>query len=222
MDLTAVGDVLYFSAQSNANGLSLWRSDGTDAGTVFVHNFGGASRPHHIVDFGGRVLVASAAALWIEELELLPGWTNTSLPTDVDGNGAVVALDAMLVINELNSHVYSDPFRGQLSAMRPAGAPFLDVNNNGTVEPLDAIWIINQILAGMQRGISTASVTQETRRDGAQPALSWQSNRAAATTLDDDDNSDSTSTATARAEQNAWDIHRRRLCRLKLNRQVPG
>lgn len=34
--LTAVGSTLYFFATSNVDGLALWKSDGTDAGTTQV------------------------------------------------------------------------------------------------------------------------------------------------------------------------------------------
>ena len=35
-DLTAVGNTLYFSAPDGTNGIDLWKSDGTPAGTVRV------------------------------------------------------------------------------------------------------------------------------------------------------------------------------------------
>src|SRR5262249_48323727 len=43
-------------------------------------------------------------------------WHNYVNPLDVDGLSGVVARDALLVINEINSHSYSDPLTGRLRA----------------------------------------------------------------------------------------------------------
>lgn len=67
-------------------------------------------------------------------------WQNYAKPLDVDGNGQVVPLDALLIINRLNSV-------GSQTLPSPAGnqspPPFYDTNGDGELAPLDALRIIN-------------------------------------------------------------------------------
>ncbi|MBE8988860.1 ELWxxDGT repeat protein [Nostoc sp. LEGE 12450] len=60
INLTAVGNTLYFTTPDPATGLELWKSDGTDAGTVLVRDiYSGAdpnnSIPSSLVNFGGTL-----------------------------------------------------------------------------------------------------------------------------------------------------------------------
>ena len=57
-NLTAIGgsdNALYFTANDGVNGVELWRSDGTEAGTVLVKdiNPGGSSAPENLTSVGG-------------------------------------------------------------------------------------------------------------------------------------------------------------------------
>ena len=73
-------------------------------------------------------------------------WSNPGQATDVDGNGVISPLDALLVINELTSREHSDPVTGSLnSATRPEDAGFLDVVADGVIAPLDALTVINAL-----------------------------------------------------------------------------
>ncbi len=74
-------------------------------------------------------------------------WRNPDNPFDVDANGVVAPVDALLVINELNVPLVSNPDNGVLPATPPAGfaPPFIDVNGDGFVSPLDALLVINQL-----------------------------------------------------------------------------
>lgn len=67
-------------------------------------------------------------------------WQNAEQPQDVNADGSVSPLDALLVINSLNE-------RGtqRLPNEHPAGSPFLDVNNDGFVAPVDALLVINEL-----------------------------------------------------------------------------
>ncbi len=63
--------------------------------------------------------------------------------TDVNDDGLTTALDALTVINHLNSGA-----EGKLSldaVSTGAKLDFTDVNNDGTVSPLDALLVINQL-----------------------------------------------------------------------------
>ncbi|MDB4336323.1 hypothetical protein N9996_01910 [Synechococcus sp. AH-603-M21] len=53
-DLIAIGDTLYFSAKNNTSGRELWKSDGTEGGTVLVKdiNPGGDSVPEYLTAVG--------------------------------------------------------------------------------------------------------------------------------------------------------------------------
>ena len=63
------------------------------------------------------------------------------MANDVNGDGAVSPIDALAIINYLNSHG-----EGPLGALpSPPSGPsdYLDVNGDGTVSPLDALTVIN-------------------------------------------------------------------------------
>jgi ELWxxDGT repeat protein len=72
MNLTAVGNTLFFSAQTGGEGRELWKSDGTPGGTTLVKNIAVNavnSDPSHMVNMGGvlyfRAFSADAGAeLW--------------------------------------------------------------------------------------------------------------------------------------------------------------
>ncbi len=68
--------------------------------------------------------------------------TNTLIAEDVNRDFRVSALDALLVINQLNSRAGSG--EGELSSSRPV---FPDVNGDGRVTALDALRIINRLNA---------------------------------------------------------------------------
>jgi hypothetical protein len=70
---------------------------------------------------------------------------NAALPQDVDGDGRVVPLDSLLVINELNQHTYSDASTGRITGVPQPPSKYPDVNNDGFISPVDAILIINYL-----------------------------------------------------------------------------
>jgi hypothetical protein len=77
-------------------------------------------------------------------------WTNPDDALDVNRDGSVVPLDALLVINELNNHIFSDSTTGALP--NPPVAPnvpddvgYVDADGDGFVAPRDALLIINRL-----------------------------------------------------------------------------
>ncbi len=65
--------------------------------------------------------------------------TNPVLRTDVDGNGKIQSLDALLIINRLNT-------LGTTAALLPPNIDaYYDVNHDGQVSPLDALLVINEL-----------------------------------------------------------------------------
>jgi hypothetical protein len=68
---------------------------------------------------------------------------NVQNPPDVDGDGTVAPVDALIVINTLNEH-------GAQALPNPPVAPFhtppqVDVNGDASLSPLDALIVINHI-----------------------------------------------------------------------------
>jgi hypothetical protein len=77
-------------------------------------------------------------------------WTNPDDAYDVNRDGDIVPLDALLIINELNNHVFSDTQTGLLP--NPPVAPnlpdevgYVDADGDGYVAPRDALLIINRL-----------------------------------------------------------------------------
>lgn len=71
-----------------------------------------------------------------------PLWQNPADPIDVDNDGIIAALDAILVINHLNAKL-AGPF--PLHGGPAAPPPFLDVSGDDTLSPLDAVMVINYL-----------------------------------------------------------------------------
>lgn len=69
------------------------------------------------------------------------GWHNAQLPSDVNRDGLVSALDVLVVVNDLNANgTRTLPNLGTATA--PAQ---LDVNNDGLCSALDVLQIVNQL-----------------------------------------------------------------------------
>lgn len=88
----------------------------------------------------------------------VPSWTNPVTPNDVNGDNTVSPIDALVVINDLNTHglqVDPPPTDGQHN--------FLDTNDDGSITPLDALSVINQVntaTAQVQAAVKQAAVLQ--------------------------------------------------------------
>ena len=98
---------------------------------------------YEVRDMDGRVAVATVV------LEVVTGWQNVHQPLDVNSDTFVTPLDALLVINYLNSGL------PRKLTGTPAGPPFWDVQADGFVSPVDALWVINylnQVRSGSGEG----------------------------------------------------------------------
>ncbi len=76
-------------------------------------------------------------------------WHNGLWPVDVDGNDDVEPLDALLIINLLNSGGILDL---PTPRPRPLAAPFYDTDPDNGVTPLDALLVINFLNGGEGEG----------------------------------------------------------------------
>lgn len=90
-------------------------------------------------------------------------WRNADNPLDVNGNGGVEPLDALNIINKLNSegpHTLPPPEAGDLPLR------YYDCNGDGDVGPIDALNVINHLNG--QGGATGA----EGEGQAAEPAIS--------------------------------------------------
>ena len=89
--------------------------------------------------------------LLFESLEdrrwLAVDWRNPVDAVDVDGDGFVVPLDALVVINDINANGAR-----ALPAVRTAGANYLDTSGDQFLAPQDALIVINYINAEGAQG----------------------------------------------------------------------
>jgi hypothetical protein len=83
--------------------------------------------------------------------DLPSGGYNTRDAQDVNNDGIVSAIDALLVVNHLNRHGSTAVTQGVFTR-----APFLDVNNNGQISATDALTVINKLNASASQATSGA------------------------------------------------------------------
>ncbi|WP_372899409.1 SdrD B-like domain-containing protein, partial [Stieleria sp.] len=88
-----------------------------------------------------RIELVTGASLTSIDVGLFSRWNHFANPFDVDANGFVRLLDALVVINFLGRSQANQPSGEAL----PDDGTFPDVNGNGTVSPLDALLVINHV-----------------------------------------------------------------------------
>ena len=119
--------------QLNRDGTFVYRHDGSN---TFEDSF------TYIVDDGhGGSSVAEVRITLTQRPQSI--WQNQFLPEDVNNDGFVTPLDALIVINSLNvegSRTLPNP------AIPPnAPPPFYDTNGDGDISPVDALMVINYL-----------------------------------------------------------------------------
>ncbi|MDA1053261.1 MAG: Ig-like domain-containing protein [Planctomycetota bacterium] len=90
-------------------------------------------------------------------------------PLDVNGDGAVSAIDALLIINEINKN---GPH--EIPGTSAAIAPFWDVNGDGSVSSIDVLRVVNALNSGVLgegEGTQPSADTSLTREQGLVSAL---------------------------------------------------
>ena len=80
----------------------------------------------------------------VSNTSFMSDYWNVWKPCDVDGDGAVAPVDALMLINNLNS---KGPHQlgGEGEAGTVAENGYVDVNNDGWVTPLDTIMVLNTL-----------------------------------------------------------------------------
>jgi hypothetical protein len=74
-------------------------------------------------------------------------WQNMASPTDVNADGGIYPLDALIVINEINRRSPR-----ALEDVRPAGAYLFDVNGDGHISPIDVLQVVNLLNQRVAQG----------------------------------------------------------------------
>jgi hypothetical protein len=85
-----------------------------------------------------RSLIIDAA-----EAEPEASWTNPDDPLDVNDDSVISAIDALLVLNEINSPQGARRLGSPASGSTPP--PYVDVSQDGFVTAIDALLVINYI-----------------------------------------------------------------------------
>jgi hypothetical protein len=123
--------------------------------------------------------ITSAIRRWEIDPPLDVVWQNPESPQDVNGDGAISPLDALLVINDLNRN-------GSRSLAGTAGGPpFLDVNGDSFVTAIDALLIINRLNDNARR--SSLPLDDGNHGEGEPDRCGLDSNRIVAMAIADDE-----------------------------------
>lgn len=91
-------------------------------------------------------------------------WHNPIHDVDVNGDGFLSPLDALLVINYLNTAAAADSGRVPVDAS--VGPPFYDVDDNGFITARDALLIINSINTGANLSVPNPTAIGEAEEAG--------------------------------------------------------
>jgi len=97
------------------------------------------STPTGLATQSVSVLSGSAALADFGFIDAVSPWQNQQLPNDVNNDGSISPLDALLIINNLNA------FGPRQLTPLDATPPFLDVSGDGFVSPIDVLRIVNAI-----------------------------------------------------------------------------
>jgi hypothetical protein len=91
----------------------------------------------------GNYLTLRTKLIDAAEADSLPdSWTNPQMALDVSNDGELSPIDALLVINDLNT---SGPRQLPAPQSGEAPPPFLDTSGDGYVTPIDALRVLNHL-----------------------------------------------------------------------------
>lgn len=153
-DGTGQQELLVNQSARSASGQHVYTQPGTYQATVGVQDDDGAQTNRQFT-----VIVTDPPR---------GDWQNAANQFDVNVNGAIDPLDALLIINELNDRLVSNPSTGLLPPAPNNLTNFLDVTGDDVVAPQDAILVINALSSSNNlrtgndaRSTTTVSAAQE-------------------------------------------------------------
>jgi hypothetical protein len=129
----------------NGGPFQLWLDDTTATSGVYSGEADHTYRLYSVAtDHVGHEETTSRTAQTQTTVSIFD-WHNVTNPRDVNADGLIAPLDAILVINELNRPLHRDPATSRLPTHRPNSAPYLDVSRDKLASPIDAILVINYL-----------------------------------------------------------------------------
>ena len=128
---------VYVNGSGPANGSLTLNINGSLTYTPNAEFFGTDSFRYFAQDGGG--LSSSPVTVTIDVVNTRPR-RNPLNPLDVNGDGLVSAIDALLIINEINKNGAHE-----IPSTTAAIAPFWDVNGDGFVSSIDVLRVVNAL-----------------------------------------------------------------------------
>ncbi|MFO0904296.1 MAG: Ig-like domain-containing protein [Pirellulales bacterium] len=117
---------------------------------------GADSFQYRVTDPSGAFAIATVTIT----VRAIPSpWQNPNRPLDVNADGFVTPLDALILINDINAKG-SRVLAGQ-SPATPLPPPYLDPNGNGSIEPADVVLVVTAINSGTGEGEGEGAVADE-------------------------------------------------------------
>ena len=126
---------------------------------------------HEVLIYGSNLVVPAGLVQWEGvQVQVVGGWHNTELPTDVNDDGRTTPQDALHCINAINVHGRQSLDRAQLqAAIAAADRFFFDVDGDNYLTPSDVVAIVNHVNAGA----GTAAAPPGVAGLPARPLASW-------------------------------------------------
>ena len=129
-----------------------------------VAGFAGMDRFRYtITDQQGLVSPPITVEVMVLDFATPLPFQNGASPLDVNADGLVTAIDALLVINQLNQNA-GGKLPTDISTARGLFG-YLDVNGNGSLEPLDVLLVINGLNSTSVSAVSTVGAEGESAVD---------------------------------------------------------
>lgn len=110
-EFVSLGNLTFFTANDNSNGVELWKSDGTTAGTTMVKDIApgvSSSAPEHLTAFNGKLYFTVNDQTHGRELWSTDGTSNgTQMVLDIDPSGSSAPEYLTVVGDELLFAAYT-------------------------------------------------------------------------------------------------------------------
>ncbi len=141
-----LADWLEVEAFAPVDTIELLKAKGIDFGVadedVFINDVESDGFQTLVVT-GIRFLEDGSSESFVIDVSNAAPFQNPSNIHDVNDDGIVSPIDALLIINRLN--LLSNGGSNQLTAQSSQAMPFVDVSADGFITPLDALRVINQL-----------------------------------------------------------------------------
>ena len=155
----------YTLAAASAGVTLLAPSTGVLAWTPTASQIGQHTLTVRATDAAGNVREQTARVFVVEAA--FP-WRNPVDALDVDGDGTIVPLDALLMINRLNSPA---SWILQMPSSAEAPPPFYDPTKDNNCTPQDVLWVLNFLNGQTAEGEAEASLNVPVTAMSASPTM---------------------------------------------------